>query len=78
MLDIPTPVDRPAASRVTRAGRPAKRRVAPGDNEPSRKRLLHAALRLFANQGDACTSVREVAEAAGANLAARACRATAG
>ena len=40
------------------------------DGEASRERLLHAALNLFAHQGFAKTSTREIAEAAGANLAA--------
>lgn len=38
--------------------------------EQSRERLLHAALRLFAQHGYTKTSTREIAEAAGANLAA--------
>ncbi|MEY2689427.1 MAG: hypothetical protein RL375_3626 [Pseudomonadota bacterium] len=70
MLEIPLPVDGPAAPRPVRAGRGAKRRTAPGDVESSRERLLHAALRLFASQGYARTSTREIAEAAEANLAA--------
>jgi len=37
---------------------------------PPRTRLLHAALQLFAHQGYARTSIRELAEAAGTNLAA--------
>jgi AcrR family transcriptional regulator len=40
------------------------------DGEQSRERLLQAALTLFAQQGFAKTSTREIAEAAGANLAA--------
>lgn len=36
----------------------------------ARSRLLHAALRLFAEKGFAKTSTREVAQAAGANIAA--------
>jgi AcrR family transcriptional regulator len=40
------------------------------DGEQSRERLLHAALALFAQHGYAKTSTREIAEAAGANLAA--------
>lgn len=48
--------------RAPRAARP--------DGEASRERLLHAALNLFAHQGFAKTSTREIAEAAGANLAA--------
>jgi AcrR family transcriptional regulator len=40
------------------------------DGEQSRERLLHAALSLFAHQGFTKTSTREIAEAAGTNLAA--------
>jgi TetR/AcrR family transcriptional regulator, regulator of cefoperazone and chloramphenicol sensitivity len=40
------------------------------DGEHSRERLMHAALALFAEQGFAKTSTREIAEAAGTNLAA--------
>ena len=40
------------------------------DGEQSRERLLHAALGLFAQNGYAKTSTREIAEAAGTNLAA--------
>lgn len=40
------------------------------DGEQSRERLMQAALRLFAQQGYAKTSTREIAEAAGTNLAA--------
>lgn len=40
------------------------------DGEDSRQRLLLAALRLFAEQGYAKTSTRELAEAAGVNIAA--------
>ena len=50
---------------------PAPRTREPrSDAEQSRERLLHAALRLFAQQGFAKTSTREIAEAAGVNLAA--------
>jgi AcrR family transcriptional regulator len=45
-------------------------RNARADGEAARGRLLHAALNLFAQQGFAKTSTREIAEAAGANLAA--------
>ncbi|HNJ84473.1 MAG TPA: TetR family transcriptional regulator, partial [Piscinibacter sp.] len=38
--------------------------------DSARGRLLHAALGLFAHQGFAKTSTREIAEAAGTNLAA--------
>lgn len=40
------------------------------DGEQSRERLLHSAIRLFAGQGYARTSTRELAQAAGANVAA--------
>lgn len=44
-------------------------RVARSDGEASRERLLRAGLRLFAHQGYAKTSTRELAEAAGVNIA---------
>jgi TetR/AcrR family transcriptional regulator, regulator of cefoperazone and chloramphenicol sensitivity len=57
------------ASRARRADGPAPR--APrADGEASRERLLWAGLRLFANQGFTKTSTRELAEAAGVNVAA--------
>ena len=40
------------------------------DGEASRARLLHSGLHLFARQGFAKTSTRELAEAAGVNIAA--------
>ncbi|WP_058050522.1 CerR family C-terminal domain-containing protein [Janthinobacterium sp. Ant5-2-1] len=40
------------------------------DGEQSRERLLHSAIRLFAEQGYAKTSTRELAHAAGTNAAA--------
>ncbi|SDF96179.1 MULTISPECIES: CerR family C-terminal domain-containing protein [unclassified Duganella] len=40
------------------------------DGEQSRERLLHAAMRLFGEQGFSKTSTREIAQAAGANVAA--------
>ena len=49
---------------------PARTRAARSDGEQSRVRLLHAGLRLFAQQGFANTSTREIAEAAGVNVAA--------
>lgn len=50
---------------------PATRQRAPrSDGEQSRERLVHAGLRLFAQQGFAKTSTREIAEAAGTNVAA--------
>ena len=49
----------------------AERLRAPrSDGEQSRERLLHAGLRLFATQGFTKTSTREIAEAAGTNVAA--------
>jgi AcrR family transcriptional regulator len=50
------------SERAARAARP--------DGEAARERLLHAALNLFAHQGFVRTSTREIAEAAGTNLAA--------
>jgi len=49
---------------------PERQRAQRSDGEQSRGRLLHAALRLFAQQGFAKTSTREIAEAANANVAA--------
>ncbi len=49
---------------------PTRPRAPRSDGEQSRERLLHAALALFAQQGFAKTSTREIAEAAGTNLAA--------
>jgi AcrR family transcriptional regulator len=40
------------------------------DGEATRERLLRAGLRLFAHQGFAATSTRELAQAAGVNIAA--------
>ena len=40
------------------------------DGEESRERLLYAALRLFAEKGFAKTSTRDIAQAAGVNIAA--------
>jgi len=40
------------------------------DGEQSRERLLHSAIRLFAEQGYARTSTRELAQMAGTNVAA--------
>jgi TetR/AcrR family transcriptional regulator, regulator of cefoperazone and chloramphenicol sensitivity len=45
-------------------------KVARTDGEQSRERLLHSALALFAEHGYAKTSTRQLAEAAGTNLAA--------
>ena len=50
---------------------PARSARAPrSDGEQSRERLLQAALALFADRGFASTSTREIAEAAGTNVAA--------
>ena len=50
---------------ITTRARPQR-----SDGEQSRERLLNAALALFADQGFAKTSTREIAEAAGVNVAA--------
>jgi len=49
---------------------PIRPRPQRSDGEQSRERLLLSALTLFAEQGYAKTSTREIAEAAGTNLAA--------
>jgi AcrR family transcriptional regulator len=49
---------------------PERQRATRSDGEQSRQRLLYAGLRLFATQGFAKTSTREIAEAAGTNVAA--------
>ena len=49
---------------------PERHRAQRSDGEQARTRLLQAALRLFAQQGFAKTSTREIAEAASANVAA--------
>lgn len=49
---------------------PERTRAARSDGEQSRRRLLHAGLRLFAQHGFSKTSTREIAEAAGTNVAA--------
>ena len=62
--------DRPpfaaAASALTPAAEPRRQRA---DGAEARQQLLHAALRLFAEKGFTQTSTREIAQAAGANLA---------
>ncbi|MBX3603831.1 MAG: CerR family C-terminal domain-containing protein [Piscinibacter sp.] len=50
--------------------KPTRARPQRADGEQSRERLMRAALRLFALQGFEKTSTREIAEAAGTNLAA--------
>jgi AcrR family transcriptional regulator len=49
---------------------PRSARAPRSDGEQSRERLLQAALALFADRGFASTSTREIAEAAGTNVAA--------
>jgi len=44
--------------------------VPPGTGEPARERLLHTSLRLFAERGYARTSIRQIAQTAGVNVAA--------
>jgi AcrR family transcriptional regulator len=51
------------------AALPDRIRTPRSDGEQSRRRLLLAGLRLFAQQGYANTSTREIAEAAGVNVA---------
>ncbi|SFC29915.1 transcriptional regulator, TetR family [Polaromonas sp. OV174] len=64
----------PAARPPTRPLSPAtpegERRRQRSDGAHARTQLLHTALRLFAEQGFAKTSIREIAQAAGANVAA--------
>ena len=55
---------------MTEVNAAPRNRAPRSDGEQSRERLLHAALNLFAHQGFAKTSTREIAEAAGTNLAA--------
>ena len=50
---------------------PTSTAAPPGaEPDPARARLLRAGLRLFAHQGFAATSTRELAQAAGVNVAA--------
>ena len=49
---------------------PHAKRSTRSDGEESRERLLHTALRLFAEKGFEKTSTREIAAAAGANIGA--------
>lgn len=55
---------------MTEVNAAPRTRASRSDGEQSRERLLHAALNLFAHQGFDKTSTREIAEAAGTNLAA--------
>jgi AcrR family transcriptional regulator len=67
-----TPRPRPARAAATRAATPAlaaPRRVR-SDGQEARQHLLYTALALFADKGFTKTSTREIAQAAGANIAA--------
>lgn len=55
---------------MTELARTSRPRPQRSDGEQTRERLMHAALRLFAQHGFEKTSTREIAEAAGTNLAA--------
>ncbi|APW40163.1 TetR family transcriptional regulator [Rhodoferax koreense] len=55
---------------ITRRPSTPSPRTPRSDGEQARRRLLHAALRLFADKGFAKTSTREIAQAAGVNIAA--------
>lgn len=70
-VNAPIPTT-PTASPVSSAAPEAAGAHAPtrSDGEATRQRLLHAALRLFAEQGFAKTSTREIAAAAQTNVAA--------
>ena len=59
-----------AGSPASRAEAPPAPRVTRGDGELSRERILQGALRLFAEQGYAKTSIRQIALAAQVNVAA--------
>ena len=61
---MPTP---PASQRQPA---PTSPRRARSDGQEARQHLLHTALSLFADKGFAKTSTREIAQAAGANIAA--------
>jgi AcrR family transcriptional regulator len=63
---------RPAPTPAKAAPAPADtpRGASRSDGEASRERLMLAGLRLFAHQGFAATSTRELAQAAGVNIAA--------
>lgn len=56
--------------RLTPSPEEGTRTVGRADGEATRERLLMTALRLFAQRGFAATSTREIAQAAGANVAA--------
>lgn len=70
-----TPIRRPAARPSPGMAAPATALRAAGsarrsDGHEARRHLLHSALALFAEKGFAKTSTREIAQAAGANVAA--------
>lgn len=60
----------PPATANKTAPEPGAARRQRADGHEARERLLLAALRLFAEQGFARTSIRDIAQAAGANVAA--------
>ncbi|MEZ5606746.1 MAG: CerR family C-terminal domain-containing protein [Burkholderiaceae bacterium] len=66
----PRPAGAPAPARGTARTAAAPRRAARSDGQQARQRLLLTALTLFAEKGFAKTSTREIAQAAGANIAA--------
>src|SRR4051812_38465331 len=57
-------VDNSAMQRADSPGRKQR-----SDGAEARERLLHTALKLFAEKGFSKTSTREIAQAAGANIA---------
>lgn len=57
-------------NRPAQPSRPGPGRPAGGESAAARQRLLLAALKLFSAKGFAKTSIREIAKAAGANVAA--------
>ncbi len=63
-------MNRPPATKMERDKPSDDGRKPRVDGEQSRERLLLAAMRLFGEQGYAKTSIREIAQAAGANVAA--------
>ena len=64
------PRTRPASSPTSPPADATGTRKPRADGVEARARLLHAALKLFAQKGFAKTSTREIAQAAGANIAA--------
>ncbi len=63
-MDYPEPLNSPPPDPLD------EQRGMRADGAQSRERLLNAAMRLFAAQGFATTSTREIAQAAGTNIAA--------